>query len=133
MATRRSCAWLCAGEGWRAWERRFSRRLLGTEGLIVTGNALAPSWGRALSEAGVPCQALDPAAFADRLPIGQPPPAAMVWDPSAGAIRAHRTIDLLRKSVASRIVPAEVLELVPTETGVRVRTADETWACDEAL
>jgi len=122
-----------AGAGWCAWERRFGRRLLGAEGLIITGDTLAPAWERALREAGAPCQALDPAAFTDRLPIAQPPPAALLWDPAGGAIRARRIIEALRQSVAGHIVPAEVLGLASSETGARVRTADDTWACDEAL
>lgn len=43
-----------AGAGWRAWERHFGRRLLGAEGLIITGVCLAPIWERALREAGAP-------------------------------------------------------------------------------
>jgi len=122
-----------AREGWHAWERRSGRRLLGEEGLIVTGDVLAPAWERALREAGAPCSSLDPAAFADRLPIGQPPPAAALWDPAAGAIRARRTIEFLRQSVAGRLVHAEVLQLATTETGATVRTAREAWACDAVL
>ncbi len=122
-----------AGEGWRAWESRFGRRLLGAEGLLITGNTLAPEWKRALRAAGASCQVLDSTAFIERLPIGQPPPAALLWDPAAGAIRARRTIDLLRQSVASRIVPAEVLDLSSNGMGVQVRTAEGTWVCDEAL
>ena len=122
-----------AGEGWRAWERRFGHRLLGVEGLLITGNTLAPAWERALREADAPCQAVDPAAFTARLPIGQPPPTALLWDPAAGAIRARRTIDELRQSVAGHIVPAEVLDLSSNGTGVHVRTAEGTWGCDEAL
>jgi sarcosine oxidase len=124
---------LRAGEGWRAWENRFGHRLLGAEGLLITGDALAPAWERALRVAGASCQALDPAAFTERLPIGQPPPAAVLWDPAAGAIRARRTIDLLRQSVAGHIVPAEVLDLASQGTGVQVHTTEGTWACDEAL
>jgi len=122
-----------ASTGWRAWERRFGRRLLGTEGLLITGDALVPAWERALREAGAPCQALDPASFTDRLPIGQPPPAALLWDPAAGAIRARRTIDALRQSVAGHIVPAEVLDLASHGTGAQVRTTEGRWACDEVL
>ncbi len=122
-----------AREGWQAWERRCGRRLLGEEGLIVTGADLAPAWGRALREAGAPCRDLDTAAFADRLPIGRPPPAAALWDPAAGAIRARRTVEFLCHGLAGRIVPAAVLELAATETGATVRTARETWACDAAL
>lgn len=126
---------LRSGAGWRAWESRFGRRLLGAEGLIVAGDALAPAWERALREAAAPCQSLDPASFVDRLPIGQPPPAALLWDPAAGAIRARRTIELLRQSVAGHIVPAEVLGVTSDSggTSVRVHTAEDMWACDEIL
>ncbi len=119
--------------GWRTWERRSGRRLLGEEGLLVTGDDLAPAWGRALREAGAPCRDLDPAAFADRLPIGQPPPTVALWDPAAGAIRARRTVEFLRQGVADRIIPAAVLELTTTETDATVRTAREAWACDAVL
>ncbi len=122
-----------AGEGWRAWERCFGRRLLGAEGLLITGDALAPAWECALRAAGALCQAVDSAAFTERLPIGQPPSAALLWDPAAGAIRARRTIDLLRQSVAHHLVPAEVLDLASHGTGAQVCTTEGTWACDEVL
>ncbi len=122
-----------AGEGWRAWERRYGRRLLGSEGLIVTGDLLVPQWERALCDAGAACRALDAAAFRELLPIGHPPPTAMLFDPAAGAIRARRSVDLLRRDLASCLVGAEVLELTAVSGGAGVRTAGETWACDEVL
>jgi len=122
-----------AREAWQTWERRYGRRLLGEEGLIVTGDALAPAWERALREGGAPYRSLTSTEFADRLSISRPSPTAALWDPAGGAIRARRTVDLLRQDCAGCIVDGEVVELVVTGTGVSVRTTDETWACDEAL
>jgi len=122
-----------AREGWRTWEQRYGRRLLGEDGLIVTGDALAPAWERALREAGAPYRSLTSAEFADRLRIGRPSPTATLWDPAGGAIRARRTVDLLRQDCADCIVRGEVVELTATGMGVGVRTTDRTWACDEAL
>ncbi len=81
---------------------------------------LASVWERALREGGAPCQALDPTAFIDRLPIGQPPSAALLWDPAGGAIRAHRIVEARRQSVADHIIPAEVLDLASSGTSARV-------------
>ena len=122
-----------AREGWRIWERRYGRRLLGEEGLIVTGDALAPAWERALREADAPYRSLTPMEVTDHLPISRPSPTAALWDPSGGALRARRTVDLLRQDCAGCIVHGDVVELTTTETRVGIRTTDEAWACDEAL
>ena len=37
-----------ARRDWREWEDRFRRRLVGSEGLIVTGEEIVPAWEQAL-------------------------------------------------------------------------------------
>lgn len=118
---------------WQVWERRCGRRLVGDGGMIVTGTTLVKQWERALREAGAPCHELTTAEARDLLPIGRFPDGVALWDPSAGAIRARRTIDFLRAGLADGLVHAEVLELVATSAGMRVCTASDTWECDEVL
>lgn len=122
-----------ARAGWQAWERRSGRRLVGEEGLIITGTSLVQHWERAMREADAPYRLLTAADVRAILPISRPPDDVALWDPSAGSIRARRTIDFLRADCADSLVQGEVLELVSTNTGMHVRTSLDIWRCDEVL
>lgn len=122
-----------AREGWQAWERRWGRRLVGQEGLVVVGAALTRAWQQALHEAGAPYERLTAAQARALLPISRPPDDGALWDPSAGATRVRRTIDALCADVSGCLVPAEVLDVSVTSAGMRVRTPVDTWECDEVV
>ncbi len=123
---------LQARAGWRVWEEHYSRRLVGDEGLLVTGDVV-PRWEAAMRDAGAPHSLLDAAAAHAALPISRLPHGPALWDPGAGATRARRTIELLRAEVAGQIVQATVHELRPTASGVEVDTSDGRWSCDAVL
>jgi sarcosine oxidase len=122
-----------ARAGWAVWERRYGRRLVGEEGLLVTGLQLVPRWERALREAGAPYRYLEATEVRRVLPIGRLPAGPVLWDPAGGALRARRTVDLLHAELADAIVPATVRDLTPTSTGIHVQAPDGAWTCDAVL
>jgi sarcosine oxidase len=122
-----------ARAGWTVWERHYGRRLVGTEGLLVTGLPLVPRWERALREAGAPYRSLEATEGRRVLPISRLPAGPVLWDPAGGAIRARRTVDLLHADLADAIVPATVRELTPTSAGLHVQTSAGAWTCDAVL
>ena len=120
-------------DGWHFWEQRFGRQLLGREGLLVTGDALIDAYGRALHAAGAPSSRLAAAAAHDLLPIGRFPQVSVLLDPSAGSIRARRTIDILRAALITPIVHGEVREIKVKDSGALVATETESWECDRVF
>src|ERR671931_280835 len=111
MGIPRWCTWRCKRANWGAWERRYGRRLVGEEGLLITGLPLVPRWEQALREAGAVYRYLQPTESRRALPISRLPAGPVLWDPAGGAIRARRTITLLHADLAAAIVPAAVRDL----------------------
>lgn len=122
-----------ARERWQVWERRLGRRLVGGEGLLVTGAAVIPQWEQAMRAAGAPCDSLTPAQSRAALPISRLPGDGALWDPAGGAIRVRRTVEMLRAALDAVLVSAEVCELTATGAGMRVQTSGEAWECDHVL
>lgn len=93
-------------EGFRQWERRCGRRLIGPEGAVYAGMTEGDAAG--LVANGVPHSFV----AADRCREFFGPLAAvdgpLLVDPDAGAIRARRVIDALSSWVRDRIVQADV-------------------------
>lgn len=124
---------LRARERWREWERQFGRRLVGDETLIVTGPAIVREWERASREAGAPVRLVDPDEAAGLLPIAAPLPGPVLLDPTGGATRIRRAVDLLREALGDRIHLAEVLAVEQTANGCMVHASDGDWECDEVV
>jgi sarcosine oxidase len=120
-------------DAWRDWEHRLGRCLVGTEGLLVTGDEVVARWERAMRTAGAPCELVSPAQARAVLPISRPPDGAALWDPSGGATRVRRAVDFLRAELADALVRAEVQELAATGAGMRIRTSSGDWECDQVL
>lgn len=116
-----------ARAGWRRWEERCSRRLLGDEGAIYAGMTRADTAG--LDAHDVPHHFVEPeqagAVFAA---LGEPDSPLLV-DPLAGAIRARRTIAALTGWVEDRIRTVEVHGVTePTSgRGAEIQTADAIY------
>ena len=107
-----------AGEGWRQWEARFERILLGREGALRAGASI-DELGR-LRAAGVPAEVLGPRAAADLFPIAVLD-GTLLFDPWAGAIRAADTIEVLAAALGSRVRRVEVSAVAVEEGGESVR------------
>jgi sarcosine oxidase len=118
---------------WRDWEERFSRRLIGDEGLIVTGAEIVPAWEAAMSAAGAPHHRLTAEECRERLPIGRLPEVPAVFDPAGGATRVRRTVELLQAEIGSHLHMAEVTAIETNASGCAVHTAEGDWSCDEVV
>lgn len=119
--------------GWREWEERFGRRLIGDEGLIVTGAETVPVWETAMSAVGASCHRVTVAECRERLAIGRLPEVPALFDPAGGATRVRRTVELLQAEFGAHLQMAEVAALEANGRGCTVHTADGRWDCDEVV
>lgn len=124
---------VAARKGWLEWEREFGRRLIGDEGVLRFGPDRGPAADR-LSKARVPFEFLDPAGQVTVLPGLRSPAGLALFEPTAGAIRARRTIDFLAESTDSTLVRSEVLAIedAPGE-GYRLLVPDGLWRCQRLV
>jgi sarcosine oxidase len=118
---------------WREWEARFHRRLVGDEGLIVTGDQAVAAWTGAMSDAGVPHATLSIAEASVHLPIARPAGSVALFDPAGGATRARRTIECLRAVCGDSLHLEEVVGIAQTSTGCTVSAPGGSWECDEVI
>ena len=118
---------------WRDWEDRFRRRLIGDEGLILSGAAIVPGWEAAMSAAGAPHRPLAPNECRERLPIGRPPDVPLFLDPAGGATRIRRAVEALRAEIADQLHLEEVTNIEPHGGGCTVCAAGREWSCDEVV
>jgi len=113
-------------QGWREWEQRFGRTLLGSEGALRAGGA--PGELEALRAAGVPAVALDADSARSRFPIAALADGGLplLWDPLAGAIQAEDTIAALAQELGSAVRRTEVSSIVihSDHDAVEVHTAE---------
>lgn len=118
---------------WRQWEERFRRRLIGNEGLIVTGDDKVELWSRAMAAAGADHQVLGIEEATARLPIARLPGSTALFDPAGGPTRARRTIECLLSVCGERLRREEVLEVGGNGSGCTISTRAGTWECDEVV
>ena len=119
--------------GWRDWEERFGRRLIGNEGLIVTGAEIVPLWEAAMATAGAPQHRLTDRECAERLPIGRLPAVPALFDPGGGATRVRRIVELLQVEIGGHLHMVEVSAIETNGSGCVVHSAAGEWACDEIV
>ena len=119
--------------GWRDWEQRCGRRLIGPEGTAYLGMVAPDAAG--LRRHGIEHRWVRPAeqdsVFGALAPVDGP----LLSDPTAGAIRARRTIEVLAGWVRDRIIPADVHAVsVPGDgDGVELQTADAIYRARSVL
>ena len=118
---------------WRDWEDRFRRRLIGAEGLIVSGAAIVPAWEAAMSAAGAPHRPLGAEECRERLSIGRLPDVPVFLDPAGGATRIRRAVGALRDEIGGQLRLEEVTTIEPHGGGCTVRAAGGGWSCDEVV
>jgi sarcosine oxidase len=115
------------------WEERFGRRLVGEEGLLISGEDIVPAWEGAMADAAAPHRLLSAKECGELFPLVRPPVGPVLFDPHGGATRARRTVELLAGEIGDRLRLATVLTIESTGTGCVVYTADATWTCDEVV
>jgi sarcosine oxidase len=118
---------------WRDWEERFGRRLIGGEGLILSGEDIVPLWEAAMAAAGAPHRRLSEQECRERLSIGRLPSVPALLDPEGGATRVRRTVELLEAEIGAHLQITEVTGIEATASGCVVHTTEGDWACDEVL
>ncbi len=118
---------------WSEWETRFRRRLVGDEGLIITGDDTVNIWTDAMCDAGVPYRVTSIDDATNHLPVACLAGSAALFDPTAGPTRARRTVECLQ-SVCDAVLRREaVTEIEETGTKLSVWTSSGTWECDEVI
>ncbi len=119
-------------EGWRRWEERAGTELLERGGMVRLGGDVEPEIA-ALRAVGVEARVLDPGEARSRLPWLAPEAGPLLFDPEAGAVRAHAAVRALAGFVGDRAVRARVLAVEPDGDGVRVVTARGEVRCGRCL
>lgn len=118
---------------WREWEARFRRRLVGDEGLIVTGDDTVAAWTEAMADAGARHSVLSMEEAAGHLPVAHLTGSAALFDPAAGPTRARRTVECLLAVCEGNLRHEQVLEVEQTSTCCRVSTPEGRWECNELI
>ena len=116
---------------WERWEGELGARLLGREGMLLTG-ATAEEVAPLLEAAGTPGRLLDEREQADALPILNPPGGPALLDELAGSTDARAAIELLAAALRDRIVLAEVFAVDPGEPAL-VESSEGIWEAGRAL
>jgi sarcosine oxidase len=115
--------------GWREWEARAGRRLVGDEGAVTA----TPDATEALVRLGTAGAAAGLLQAEQALPILRAGAGPAVLEPEGGAIRARRTIQALEGWLGPRVVLEEVLGLRLRGGAVEVSTSEGLWRCDRVL
>lgn len=121
-----------AAAGWRGWERRFSRPLLGGGGVLRLG-AERVELDR-LRAAGVRATMPPPEAAAEHLPILAPAAAPLLLDAEGGALEARSAVEALTEASGTSLRTADVQTIGHThDGGVRLETSAGSLACRRCL
>ncbi len=119
-----------AREWWADWSHRAGTRLLGSQGLVVTGD-LAKDWAAAMAAADVEHMLVDDTDSLD-LPIRSVQGPALV-DPSGGVIDAAATGRFLRAAVGDRVRSEHVHRLEVRDDEVIVHASDGRHSVDRVV
>jgi sarcosine oxidase len=122
-------------ERWREWERHCGQELVTHDGVVFLGST-AGERHAALTAAGVSARLVDGDEAAAALPllVAQDGSHELLLDEDGGVIRTRTAIEMLRATVADRIVFDEVMSVRPTSGGaVEVRRGAATAEHDQVL
>jgi sarcosine oxidase len=110
---------------WEIWEEELGTRLLGREGMLLTGPS-APEVAGLLEEAGAPGRLLDEREQAETLPILSPPGGPALLDELGGSTDVAGAIRVLAGALGDRLLLAEVFAVDPGEPAV-IETSEGIW------
>ena len=111
---------------WDAWEEQFATRLVGAEGVLVTGPE-ARGHQQRLSAAGAPCRILSEEEQLAVHPALAPPGGPALFDERGGAIDVRAAIGALSRSVADSLVLGRVYRIETRGSGVAVESSEGVW------
>ena len=110
---------------WEIWEQGLGARLLGREGMLLTGPS-APEVAGLLEEAGTPGRLLDEREQAEALPILSPPGGPALLDELGGSTDVAAAIRVLADALGDRLMLAEVFAVDTGEPAV-IETSEGIW------
>ena len=110
---------------WEDWEEQLGVRLLGREGLLLTGPS-AEEVAALLAAAGAPGRLLDARAQAEVMPILRPPGGPALLDELGGSTDVRAAVDGLAAALGERLTLAEVFA-VGTREPALVETSEGIW------
>ncbi len=96
-----------ARDGWRQWEQRLGRTLLGGEGVMFAG--VGAEEADRLQRHQLPHRFLDAEQQRARFGLVSPVSGPVLLDESGGALRARRAVDALTGWLGDRVQATEVL------------------------
>lgn len=121
---------------WRTLEERSGETLIDPVGLLVRGTE-ACGYVEAVCAEGGEAEEVDAAWVAERFPELTSWEIPTAWLPQAGVLFARRALEvqaaLARAAGAELATPERVLEIVPHDAGVTVRTDRRTLEADRAV
>jgi sarcosine oxidase len=120
-----------ARAGWEQWEDELGARLLGREGMLLTGPS-AEAVAGLLAEAGAPGRLIDEPAQARELPVLAPPGGPALLDELGGSTDVRTAIERLSAALGERLVAAEVFAVGAGEPAV-VETSEGIWEAGRAV
>jgi sarcosine oxidase len=107
---------------WLEWEELFGRTLLGNEGALRAGATRDEL--EALRAARVPAVEVDRYEARDLFPIGTLADAMLLFDPRAGALRAHEAAAALVGHIGGGLRRADVSSIAVDGDSVTLETSD---------
>ena len=124
---------------WRHWEEQWQQPLIRSHGLLLA-DVERHAWAQSMARAGQPFTLPHRAAAAELCPLvaaDRLDPAALIFDPQAGAIDTRATIEWLLAISGDydwRLVPEHVVRVRPqSATGASVLLADGTEQSFDAV
>jgi sarcosine oxidase len=116
---------------WEQWEEELGARLLGREGMLLTGPT-AETVAALLDEAGAPGRLLDERDQAAALPILSPPGGPALLDELGGSTDVAAAIGLLASALGDRLILAEVFAVEPGEPAI-IESSEGIWQAGRAV
>ena len=119
-----------ARDEWRRWEQRFGQTLIGSEGVVVTGEQV-PVVAAMFDAIGLPHRTGDD-SLSEILPIARSDRLPYLLDEEAGAIRAARSITCLQEVLGQRLVRGTAFGLA-FDGGAILETDVGEWKGDHVV
>jgi sarcosine oxidase len=116
---------------WEEWELALGARLLGREGMLLTGPT-AEAVAALLEAAGTPARLLEEREQAEALPILSPSGGPALLDELGGSTDVRAAIELLVRTLGDRLVLAEAFAIDPGEPAV-IETSEGVWEAGRAV
>jgi sarcosine oxidase len=116
---------------WEEWQERLGVKLIGRQGLLVTGSH-APDLEAMLVAEGLPARLLDQAERQRVLPILGPVEGPAVLDELAGPTDVRAAIATLAGALGDRLSTGQVFRVDPGEPAV-VETSEGIWHAERVV